>query len=123
MIKYKNIVKTVNSFNKKSGNQAQIVTSGTCTTKDIALEIERLMGIPSIRSMSVLDAACQIIKQMIMDGKVIHLEELGFLKAHLAFEDDKPVAKKVLFQANKKLRETLKTASFEEVVEELKNEN
>lgn len=118
MIKYKNIVKTANPFNKKSGNQAQIVTSGTCTTKDIALEIEKLLGIPSIRSMSVLDAACQIIKQMIMDGKVVNLEELGFLKAHLAFEDDKPIAKKVLFLSNKKLRETLKTASFEEVVED-----
>ena len=117
MIKYKNILKTANPINKKSGNQAQIVTSGMCTTKDIAIEIERLFGIPSIRSMSVLDAACQIIVQMIMDGKVINLEELGFLKAHLAFEDEKPVAKKVLFLTNKKLRDTLKTASFEEVEE------
>lgn len=118
MIKYKKISKNNCPFNQKGGNQAQIVTSGTFTTKDISLEIEKLLGIPAIRSMSVFSAACQIITQKIMDGMVINIEELGFLKAHLAFEDKKPVAKKVLFLANKKLRETLKTASFEEVIEE-----
>ena len=54
---------------------------------------------------------------MLLDGKVINLEGLGFLKANLSFEDGKPVAKKMQFQVCKKLREALDTAVFEEVTE------
>ncbi len=117
MIKYKNILKTANPINNKSGNQAQIVTSGMCNNKDIAQEMEKVLGIPAIRTMSVLDAASQIITQMLLDGKVINLEGLGFLKANLSFEDGKPVAKKMQFQVSKQLREALDTATFEEVTE------
>lgn len=115
MIKYKNIEKTANMIISKSSNQAQIVTSGTYTNKDIAQEIERIMGIPCIRTMSVLDAASQIIKQMLLEGKVINMEGLGFLKANLGFENGQPVVRKVQFQACKSLRDELKAATFEEV--------
>ena len=117
MIKYKNILKTANPINNKSGNQAQIVTSGMCNNKDIAQEMEKVLGIPASRTMSVLDEASQIITQMLLDGKVINLEGLGFLKANLSFEDGRPVAKKMQFQVSNQLREALDTATFEEVTE------
>lgn len=117
MIKYKNILKTANPINNKSGNQAQIVTSGMCNNKDIAQEMEKVLGIPAIRTMSVLDAASQIITQMLLDGKVINLEGLGFLKANLSLKMAGQSLKRMQFQVSKQLREALDTATFEEVTE------
>lgn len=97
---------------------AKLVIKDSISTKEIAMKIEKEIGIPSIRSMSVLDAAAEIIKRMIVEGNTVSLSGLGIFKASLTVENGNPVIKKVLFTPSVELRKDLKTASFEEVKEE-----
>lgn len=116
MIKYKKTSRT----DHLTGNieLATLVSKESVSTKEIAVKIEKEIGIPSIRSMSVLDAAAEIIRCMIVEGNTVNLSGLGSLKAGLTIENGKPLVKKVLFTPSGELRKELKNVSFEQVKEE-----
>lgn len=116
MIKYKKTFRT----DALTGDfkLAKLVIKESISTKEIAMKIEKEIGIPSIRSMSVLDAAAEIIRGLILDGNTVNLSGLGIFKAGLTVENGHPEVKKVLFTPSVELRKELKTASFEEIKEE-----
>lgn len=94
---------------------AQLVIKDTISIKDIALKIEKEVGIPSIRSMSVLTAMVEMVGGMIAEGNTVNLEGLGFLKAGLSMEDGKPTIKRVVFTPSVQLKKSLKEVTFKEI--------
>jgi len=113
MIKYKRFSRKTNMG---SGDQINIVPGNTITDKEIATEIESGLGIPAIRTMSVLEAVGGLIARKLADGCIINLKSMGHIRASLALnESGEPEIKKVIFQPNSKLKGRFKLAKFEEV--------
>lgn len=112
MIKYKRI-----QF-PTGGIEARPLQGKTISTKEIAQEIEKVVGIPAIRSMSVLNAFVEIAYNHLENGEPVVLEGFGTFKTRLALEGDTVVANKINLTASTQMKEKLKGfLSIEEIAE------
>lgn len=93
---------------------AHVAVGKTHNIKDLSAIIEKEVGIPSIRSMSVLTAMSELIAKLLMDGDAVNIDGLGNLKASVTFEDGKPAVTRMLFAPSKELKEAMKVACLEE---------
>lgn len=113
MIQYKRFIRTTNMG---SGDQINIVPGETISDKEIASEIEAGLGIPAIRTMSVLEAVGGLIAKKLTEGCTVNLKSMGHIRPSLALnESGEPEIKKVIFQPNSKLKGRFTQAEFEEV--------
>lgn len=104
MIKYRKIAK---ESVKCAGIEARPVQGRTISTKDIALEMEKTIGIPAIRTMSVLNAFVEVAYNHLEEGEPILLDGFGTFKPGLGMEDDRVIAKKINLIASKQMKERL----------------
>ncbi|WP_099465872.1 HU family DNA-binding protein [Parabacteroides provencensis] len=111
MIKYKKITTSA------IATQVRKVSNGSCTTKEIAVLMEKQIGIPSIRTMSVLNAFSEIVTSQLLEGKSIHVDGLGILNLSISFSDGKVVAKRLTITPSSELRKQLPTIEFKEITE------
>lgn len=111
MIKYKKIQKRTN------GMEARPIQGKTVSTKDIAQEIEKTIGIPAIRTMSVLAAFVEMAYSHLENGEPVSVEGFGTLKTGLALEDGRVVARKINLIASSDMKERLKGIQAVEISE------
>ena len=104
MIKYK---KTVRGNFGHPSIDVRPVQGKTVSSKEIALEIERTVGIPAIRTMSVLSAFVEMAYNHLEDGEPVLLDGLGTLKPGLSLEGETVVAKKINLIASTTMKERL----------------
>ena len=83
MIKYK---KTVRGNFGHPSIDVRPVQGKTVSSKEIAMEIEKTVGIPAIRTMSVLNAFVEMAYNHLEDGEPVLLDGLGTLKPGLSLE-------------------------------------
>ncbi|MFR1274611.1 MAG: HU family DNA-binding protein [Parabacteroides merdae] len=88
MIKYKRIQMP------SKGIEARPIQGKQVSTKEIATEIEKVIGIPAIRTMSVLSAFVEMAYNHFENGEPVVLEGFGTFKTGLAIDGGKVVAKK-----------------------------
>ena len=112
MIRYKkNVLPT-------QGIEARPILGKTASTKEIAQEIEKTVGIPAIRTMSVLDAVVEMAYKHMEEGEPVSLEGFGTFKPGLSVENGKVIAKKVNLIASTSMKERLRTFPTDEIKEE-----
>lgn len=104
MIKYK---KTVRGNFGHASVDVRPVQGKTFSTKEIALEIEKTVGIPAIRTMSVVNAFIEMAYNHLEDGEPVQLDGLGTLKPGLSLEGETVVAKKINLIASSQMKERL----------------
>lgn len=92
---------------------ASVNNAQSITHKDIAREVEEQVGIPMIRTMSVLEAFSTIVRRHIAAGNTIEIEGVGRIRVSVTIKSDKPVIGKILFTPNKLLKADLDTVNFE----------
>ncbi len=109
MIKYKKIQKLT------KGIEVRPIQGKTVSTKDVAQEIEKTIGIPAIRTMSVLAAFVEMAYNHLEKGEPVSIDGFGTLKTGLSLEDGKAVARKINLVASVQMKERLKNI---QVVEE-----
>ena len=102
MIKYKKIQMP------SKGIEARPLQGKTVSTKDIAQEIEKTIGIPAIRTMSVLAAFVETAYNHLEDGEPVSIEGFGTLKTGLSLENGQAVARKINLTASVQMKERLK---------------
>lgn len=109
MIKYKKFPMPT------GGTEARPVQEKTYSVKEIAAEIEKAVGIPMIRTMSVLSAFVESLYQHIGNGEPVSLEGFGTFKPGLSIEQGEAAVKKVNLIASVQMKERLKEILTEEV--------
>lgn len=109
MIKYKKIQLP------SKGSGALLLQGRTISTKEVAREIEDTIGIPMIRTMSVLSAFVETVYGHLEEGEPVALEGLGTFKPGLATEGGKTIVKKVNLFPSVRMKERL--AGFRTVEE------
>lgn len=109
MIKYRKIELPT----RKPG--ALLLQGRTISTKEIAKEIEDTIGIPMIRTMSVLNAFVETVYGHLEEGEPVALEGFGTFKPGLATEGGKTLVKKVNLFPSVRMKERL--AGFRTVEE------
>lgn len=102
MIKYKRIQMP------SKGIEARSIQGKQVSTKEIATEIEKVIGIPAIRTMSVLSAFVEMAYNHFENGEPVVLEGFGTFKTGLAIDGGKVVAKKINLTLSSQMREKLK---------------
>lgn len=117
MIKYKKIQRQFQNTEVRTSRKEAV------STKDISLEIEREIGIPVIRCMSVLDAFVERVYKHLENGEPVTLEGLGTFSTKLMVEDGRVIAKKVRLVSPKQVRERLKKFRLVEDTDELTDES
>lgn len=105
MIKYKKIAKESPKYN---GIEARPIQGKTISTKEIAIEIEKTIGIPAIRTMSVLNAFVEMAYNHLEDGEPVVVDGFGTFKPGLSVEDGEVVAKKINLISSTQMKERLK---------------
>lgn len=109
MIKYKkNVLPT-------KGIEARPLLGKAASTKEIAQEIERTVGIPAIRTMSVIDAFVEMAYRHMENGEPVQLDGFGTFKPGLSVEEGKVIAKKVNLIASIAMKERLKAIPTSEI--------
>ena len=111
MIKYKKIT------NGAINVQARQLSGGRCTGKDIAGIIEKEIGIPAIRTMSVLNALSEVIARQLAEGNNIHIDGLGILKVGISMENGKAVAKRLCLTPSSEIKNVLSAIQFKEITD------
>lgn len=115
MINYK---KSSKSSLIGGGVMAQLSIKDTISLKDMAIRMEKEIGIPMIRSMSVLSAMTEMVRNTLVDGNAVNMEGLGILKVSLgAIENGNPIVKKIIFTPCVQLKKELKEAICQEIKE------
>lgn len=112
MIKYKKFPMPTKGF------EARPVQGQTLSTKEIAAEIEKTVGIPMIRTMSVLNAFVETLYHHMGNGNQVVLDDFGTFKPGLSLEAGKAVVKKVNLIASVQMKERLKSIPTEEELPE-----
>lgn len=102
MIKYKRIQMP------SKGIEARPIQGKQVSTKEIATEIEKVISIPAIRTMSVLSAFVEMAYNHFENGEPVVLEGFGTFKTGLAIDGGKVVAKKINLTLSSQMREKLK---------------
>jgi nucleoid DNA-binding protein len=96
---------------------ANVVHEKTFTIRELSQLIEKQAKIPAIQGMCIMTAMTQIIPQLLMDGNVINLEGVGFLRASVTLENKKSSVSRIVFTPSAAMREAMKTATLEEIAE------
>lgn len=112
MIKYKKTIRVSSTGDYVAGS---VLRSGSYKTKEISTIIEKEVGIPTVRNMSALSAATEIMRRLLMDGESVTLDGLGNFKASVTFNGETPVASRIVFTPCIELREEMKAVSLAEV--------
>jgi len=103
MIRYKkNVLPT-------KGIKAHPMLGKTVSTKEIAQEIEKTVGIPMIRTMSVLSAFVEMAYKYMEEGEPVSLDGFGTFKPGLSVEGEKVIAKKVNLIASAAMKRRLRS--------------
>lgn len=115
MIKYKKVER----------NNAQI--QGCCVAvaqlgeavgaRELAQQIEEEVGIPAIRTMSVLAAFSEALVRNIEEGRPVYLEGVGTVRPALGLDGGVPSVKKLTVSAVNTLKERLKKIVLQEVTD------
>ena len=111
MIKYK---KTERGNFGHPSIDVRPVQGKTVSIKEIALEIEKTVGIPAIRTMSVLNAFVEMAYSHLENGEPVLLDALGTLKPGLSLEGDTVVVKKINLIASMQMKERLNGFQLQE---------
>lgn len=106
MIKYKKNAKENSNYN---GIEARPILGKTISTKEIAVEIEKTVGIPAIRTMSVLNAFVETAYCHLEDGEPVYLDGFGTFKPGLSVENGEVVAKKINMISSVQMKERLRS--------------
>lgn len=109
MIKYKKVTTGAVS------QQCRQLSAKRCNNKDIARIIETQIGIPAIRTMSVLNALAEVIAQLLADGCSIQIDGLGIIKVGIGLEDQKAIVKRLILTPSTDIKQLLQNIQFEEV--------
>lgn len=96
---------------------ANVMYGETYNAKAISNIIEKEVGIPAIRTMSVLAALSEVVAKTVTDGGIVSLDGIGNLKPYVTFSGGHPVISRIAFTPSLELKAQMKTASFEEVEE------
>lgn len=91
------------------GIEARPMLGKTASTKEIAQEIEKTVGIPAIRTMSVLDAFVEMAYRHMENGEPVQLDGFGTFKPGLSVEGEKVIAKKVNLIASAAMKGRLRS--------------
>ncbi len=108
MIKYKKIQMPT------KGIEARPLQGKTVSTKDIAQEIEKTIGIPAIRTMGVLAAFVETAYKHLENGEPVSIDGFGTLKTGLSLENGQAVARKINLVASVQMKERLKSIQLVE---------
>ena len=92
---------------------ASVSNAQSVTQKDIAREIEETVGIPMIRSMSVLEAFATIVRKNIAEGNIVEIEGIGRVRVSVTVKDGTPVLNKLILLPSKTLKAELDKVSVE----------
>lgn len=92
---------------------ASVSDAKTITQKDIAREIEDSVGIPAIRSMSVLEAFAELARKNIAAGNVVEIEGIGRIRISVTMKDGNPSVNKLIVTPGKALKSDLNNINFE----------
>lgn len=95
-----------------SAELATVVNAQTVSLKDISREIEEQVGIPMIRSMSVLDAFATIVTKHLKEGNNVEIDSLLRLRSSVTVKGSKPSVSKIICVAAKSLRTELDSIDF-----------
>lgn len=114
MIKYKKTTRVSSTGDFIAGS---VFRDGICRTKEISTLIEKEVGIPTVRNMSALNAATEIIRRLLMNGESVTMDGLGNFKASITFSGETPVVSRIVFTPCTELRKEMKEALFVEITE------
>ena len=109
MIKYKKISGGI------FGEQVRKLSGGKTTYKDISQSIEKQIGIPVVRSLSVLSAFSEIVTEELQEGKSVYIEGIGVLSVGIGLENGKVTARKLTIIPSTEMRKRLQDIRIEEV--------
>lgn len=96
----------------KESDFASICDAKTVSLKDISREIEEQVGIPMIRSMSVLDAFATIVRKHIADGNTVDMEGLVRLRPSVTVKDGKPALSRIICSPVKVFKTEMEEIDF-----------
>lgn len=113
MIKYKRISKCGGKRNVD--NYILPTVDETMSNRAIAAMIEQEVGIPSIRTMSVLSAYFSMVQKLLLNSCSVKIDEFGTLRTSLGEENNKPFIRKVTLLPDPSFKKEIKEAEFEEV--------
>lgn len=94
-------------------NIAVLSAAETVSLKDICKEIEDQVGIPMIRSMSVLDAFSTVVRRELIAGNTVDIDGLVRLRPSVTVTDSVPSFSRIVCAAKKAMKEEMATATFE----------
>ena len=108
MIRYK-------KYNINGAEFAHMSRNQQHNNKLVAKGIENKFGIPSIRTMSLLDAITDYIIDTILEGDSVTLKGLGHFHSSISLNDKgEPYLKKIVLIPDKECKQKLAQAKFEE---------
>ena len=113
MIQYKKIER--NNAQQAQGNCMAIAVLGeVVSARELAQQVEKEVGIPAIRTMSVLAAFSEALVRNIEEGRPVYLEGIGTIRPALAFENGAPMVKKLMVSATSALKDRLRCIVLQE---------
>lgn len=102
-----------NSF-KENCYAYSVVGVKELTVRDMVGMLQKNIGIPEIRSSTVIYAVCDLITQQLMDGSKIVIDNLGSLRASVSEKNGKPEVK-IIFRPTGYLLKAMEDVEIEEV--------
>lgn len=96
---------------------ANVLYGETYNTKALSQLVEKEVGIPAIRTMSVLTALSEVIGKIVTDGGIVSIDGLGNLKGFITFSDDQPTLSRIAFTPSLELKSLMKESSPKEVTD------
>lgn len=115
MIQYKKIER--NNAQVQGSCMATALLGEVVGARELAQQIEEEVGIPAIRTMSVLAAFSEALVRNIEEGRPVYLEGIGTVRPALGLEGGVPSVKKLTVSAINVLKERLKKIELQEVKE------
>lgn len=97
----------------KEADFATICDVQTTSQKEICQAIEKEVGIPMIRSMSVLDAFATMVSRNLTAGNTVEIDGIGRIRVSVTVKDNKPSLSRLIILPSKTLKAELDSAIFE----------
>ena len=89
----------------------------TLSTTEIAREIERETGIPTIRTMCVIDAYAELVVRHLREGDHVSLDTLGTFKTSIGIEKGAMIVKRICLYPNPKSRRMFEDTELQEITD------
>lgn len=115
MIKYKKIER--NNGISQNGSMVVPVLGEAVDAREMARMIEETVGIPAIRTMSVLAAFSEALVRCIEEGRPVCVDGIGTVRPALTIEDGEIVVKKLTVSGSPVMKNLLRKIELQEVTE------